>query len=57
MSEDKRAALMPLLFAKVLKAWHKKAKKTLAVDNDWRYLPVTQLVTVAVRRFKEAIGV
>jgi len=27
------------------------------VDNNWRYLPVTQLLTVAVRRIKELLGV
>ena len=57
LNEETRAALMPELFAIILKAWHKRAKNTLAEDNDWRYLPVTQLVTVAVRRFKEVIGV
>jgi len=41
LSEDTRAALMPELFVIISKAWHKRAKNTLAEDNDWRYLPVT----------------
>ena len=57
ISEDCRAALMPELFILVMKKWHKRASKTLAPNNDWRYLPVTNIATVAVRRFKEVIGV
>jgi len=47
---------MPELFMLVMKRWHKRAKN-LEPNNDWKYLPVLNVVTVAARRFKEVIGV